>query len=593
MTAYNFLLRHFRVGCTSLVLLLDIPVVIALLVDLLRAVFVSHSLVYAFSEAWAKISVDTILSLAKVLSLGIIVVPIVVAVFVVLLRAGPPLHGRLEIPKRRTIFIHTGIWVWLSIGGLVGFELESLSGEVLIGDHTVYLFSSMAATLFLYLDENVVWITSTFTALALPYLLKACLRSDGDTGFDEYESRLVLSDIGGELYPSHGPAVANFNGGAIAPEIRWARHYAEKMARKYQRFVPGSERARQYLVDRARLCRENLQRTYGGCFDGGKLDIEFFPSTSRALEVAIARIPGPKCVVLSPYEHPSEKEVAGWVQEISGDRCVPIRFNGPDFEKAWDDQRAQIVSAFTTQRKKIESENQAALSSKARPLTYVLVISQVCYATGQIIRASDLASAMKSTGLGKRLRVIVDGSHGIGNVDTHVSWSWADACVLSAHKWLLAPEPMGVCVTPGVPGSRNAYDSWRASLPVTTAGIRQIAGFLTGLRLLGTLPPGYAKDRSTRLQRRFMATKPRKWRIVGGDSDLELSHLMAVEPAEGWKWRPPADKLQDWLRDAGIAAEVIPFAARHVWVRLSFVYFLEDRHVRTLVRALDAAMVRE
>ncbi len=79
---------------------------------------------------------------------------------------------RLELPKRTTILIHAGIWMWLSLGGLVGLELESLSGEGLIGGYTVHLFSSWAATLVVYLDENVVWITSTVVALALPYLLR-------------------------------------------------------------------------------------------------------------------------------------------------------------------------------------------------------------------------------------------------------------------------------------------------------------------------------------------------------------------------------------------------------------------------------------
>ena len=74
--------------------------------------------------------------------------------------------------------------------------------------------------------------------------------------------------------------------------------------------------------------------------------------------------------MLSPYEHPSEIAVANWVGALRGAPVYHIKIDAKLLHESWEKQAEAISSELEALN--LEEE-------------YVLILSDVCFATGAVI----------------------------------------------------------------------------------------------------------------------------------------------------------------------------------------------------------------
>jgi hypothetical protein len=352
----------------------------------------------------------------------------------------------------------------------------------------------------------------------------------------------------------------DFDASGTLPEIHFVRDRVRRKLREYHRRAVTDSATVAYLYELFRECDRDLRHVFfPSSGTAAKYRLEFVTGTSRALDVALCRLPSPKTIFVSPFEHPAERAVSRWHASVTGSVAEQMKFNSSDFLKPWSAQRDHIVAYL---RERLE----AGIPSP------VLVISEVCYVTGLVIPVADVLSALKKHVQG--LSVIVDGAHSVGNLDGIRTADGWDAYVTSGHKWLFSSEPSGVLVTPAEKDYRPAYDTWSSGVSMSTASVRTVLALHSGAQLFLEPRRSMIWCRCRELRRLLLGSLQGQFEVVGIGTGLSGTSLVTLRPAGNRHWSPDtAQALRSRLAEGGIRCSVLEIDPREPWLRLGVFYF--------------------
>jgi selenocysteine lyase/cysteine desulfurase len=368
-----------------------------------------------------------------------------------------------------------------------------------------------------------------------------------------------------------------FYGHVVAPEIPIIRRNTYELIQTYQKYIPGSRAASNYLLSMSGECQQLIKQLLLKPDQRERYNIEFFSGTSRAMEIALARAGGrPAKIILSPFEHPSVVDVSRWLAFISGVEVHQVKFKPGDYFHHWQDQEDKLIEDVLREA-----------SRDARPS--VLVLSEVSYATGSVIPVEGVVQRLQRQQHGLTLKIILDGAHAAGNGQAPHVLDECDSYVFSAHKWLLAPEPCGVVLSQHehevVP-----YDAWNRSLPATTANGHMMAGLLSSLRLIEDLKLERLWAHSRELRKRFINNMQCKFSVVGQDTGMESSLMLALCPRPGRRWKYEAAELREYFQRHDVHVLVMSIDPHTPWIRVAFPCFIEVQQINILCSVLEEAI---
>jgi selenocysteine lyase/cysteine desulfurase len=369
----------------------------------------------------------------------------------------------------------------------------------------------------------------------------------------------------------------NFYGLAVAPEIRWIRNSTNELVQLYQDYVPGSARATGLLLGLAEECRALIKELLLESADQENCRIEFVGGTSRAVEIALARTGRPQKVIISPFEHPSVTEVAKWFVSTAGAELCQLRFAPQDHFRRWCEQEDILVNQI--------------VEALPRAETATLVLSEVNYATGVVVPVEQLMDRLCAFTSRSRLKVILDGAHAAGNNQHPRGIDQCASYVFSAHKWLLAPEPCGVIVShKPSPDELIPYDAWNSTLPATTVNVHMVAGLASSLRFLKKLGLEKLWEHSRQLRQRFVGRMQTLFDVVGDQSGMGTTLLLAISPRLGKRWKFSGPELSAYLQSNSVHALVMNIDPEVSWIRVAFPCFIDFEHVDVLCNVLETTL---
>lgn len=388
-------------------------------------------------------------------------------------------------------------------------------------------------------------------------------------------SRVALLNLGSALYPVRGRHEMDFLSLAFGTNIRFVVARARTYGREYGRFVTGSAAAADCLRRHFHMCREWIQSEVLGS-SGQRADVEVFSGTSRALDVALTQA---HCehLLLSTYEHPSEIAVA---RGIPGCTVHEVPFSPEQLSRAAEGN--------------LEAWRQHASALCIPPGARVaLLVSHVCYATGEVLPVDDIIKALKAV-LGDRVVSVVDGSHFVGNVDYRVDLKSWDFYVFSAHKWLLSPEPCGILLRRLEPLTTvRAYDSWTGTLPTSTANARMIFALHAALDFTNIVSREDVRERTGELKRLLLATIRGTLEATRQTAAKDASALFSLRPVSSLRWEGNGEGVEMALAEAGVFATVLKMSPEETWVRVAMPYFHDGSTIyRASTRLRGLVVVR-
>ena len=348
----------------------------------------------------------------------------------------------------------------------------------------------------------------------------------------------------------------NFYGLAVAPEIRWIRESTNELVDLYQHYVPGSAKATALLLELAEEARALVRELLLESDVRENYRIEFVGGTSRAVEVALARTGRPQKVIISPFEHPSVIEVAKWFVSIAGAELCQLQFAPQDNFRCWQEQEDLLVAQIAE----------------------VIPVEQV------IDRLREFTGP-------SRLKIILDGAHAAGNNQNPTGIHKCASYVFSAHKWLLAPEPCGVIVSHNpAPDELVPYDAWNCTLPATTVNVHMLAGVVSSLRFLKKLGLERLWEHSGQLRERFVGRTKHLFNVVGEESGMGATLLLAICPHAEKRWKFSATELSTYLQNNSVHALVMSIDPEVPWIRVAFPCFIDFEHVDVLCDVLETTL---
>jgi selenocysteine lyase/cysteine desulfurase len=585
---------HLRIGYVGALLLFDAPLVVLILWDVsnyrnarlsLRPLLTPYLKDLFLSQgAWAQV----------VGALGVLLLLLPVGLAFVRVRRGSVVGPGAEAPVRTKLAALAGARNgWVVVAHLVLSILVAIlipvakCMEIISGKsascasgayHYHYYFSSYYYAFVDFCSRIWVWlpIGAISAIVAVLYEALPTWRKKEDW-LEDYYVRSSLADLRGELYPVGGRHNLNFNAVVLTQETEFVTRRVEQLvSRYYDLFARGGDAAG-YLNEKAEESRELLRKMLWKGQNGSSYAIEYFLGTSRALEVVLLRVPMPKKIVLSPFEHPSEEHVSRWHLRAAGAEPVRINFGADDFSAEWMAQEDKIIQ----QLKDHAADSHGSI---------IFLLSEVCYATGLVIPVKAVIARLRRELPSTAFKFVVDGAHSVGNGDRHYAIEDSDFYIFSGHKWLLSPEPCGILISSSANGPPQAsYDSWRDSVPQMTVSPRIVASILASLELLGGGRAKYIWQRSADLRQRFedhLKAQDCPLRVVGPEKGLDKTFMLAVKPKGDRSWKYDAPGLRDYFTRNFIHVAVMELDDNMPWVRIAFPYFLDSSHIERLYDAL-------
>ncbi len=593
---FRVLASHLRVGYVGGLVLLDLVLWVLILWDcfaLARREASRRTLEAAASFDYAALSRSDLSRLVLILFVLVLLLPILLGAARITFfsrthfsRRSWPIRGR-----GRVVY---GIHWLLALGYVSGLavllQAERLSGVRIVGQEPEFSYRS-ASTLLLDVSSRVV-----VGAVGLQLFAIVCTEvyqivkekqrrapsSDrpATTWWGSYKSKTLLADLKSDLYPGYRRS-GNFNAASMAPELRGVRRRARELFASYQAQTPGSLASGERLNELYSRCQEKIVALLDEGTRMKQYRLEILPGTARALDVAVGRARGRrKRILLSPFEHPVEHAVARWLEISAG--CKVHEFT--NLEDLVDKPWVATMEAFCgSVAAAIEEYSEAGESP-------ILVMSEVAWASGLIVPVREVVEDLdRRIGRGK-FQVIVDGAHVPGNLAVGRGLDCADYYLASAHKWMMAPDPCGLLLSRQGGDFFPVYDGWSGQLPESTASVRLVSGLLATLEQLGPRM-GYVRQRSSELVREFRRRLPSRIQVVGEESGLANSFMMAVEPEEKLAWRfSSAKEIGRFCEARGVSLNAIEAPHNRIWLRVAFPYFHDAGNVRRLVRCLEASL---
>ena len=576
----HFIVRHIRIGYVSAVLCADLLLLALVGIDCISFEKTGSSLMAAVLLVFRYTTRAELVVIIKFLVVMIFIIPICMAIIRVCAGAGPRLETMFGIRSAFVDCSHTFLSLFFAFAYLVFMRAEIVSGYVLEGSSYQFGFESIFANYgVLPMTKAMYYVIGLLGVGASIITGKLFFKTDPADWVVDYIARVKLADLRSTFYPTSGRHSGHFNTAGIAPEIRFTKEYSSAIISKYQSYLPGSSRAKDYLEGIAKECRSILSSLM--ILPPEKASrIEFFPGTSRALEVALSRLSPSRRMILSPYEHPTEEYVVKWCSGLWGVDYKKIDFRSEDFGMKTGQQVQKVASEIKT------------LMGDGKQST--LVLSEVCYSTGRRIPVEQITRELWNSVSRDSLKIVIDGAHAVGNGQWLDNLECSDCYVFSAHKWMFSPEPCGVLVSSdSVPVQTVPYDCWSDVVPQATASARTIAGLRASLELFQLAEPEYVWSRSTDLRDRFEGLIRGTFGIVGPYEKSTESFMIAVYPDTDYRWGVGFQELSAHFRRKYLDPLVLRIDPVTPWIRIAFPYFLDTFKIELLAKSLKNTVVKK
>ncbi len=274
----------------------------------------------------------------------------------------------------------------------------------------------------------------------------------------------------------------------------------------------------------------------------------------------------------------------------------PLEPNAAFFKSSYDEKVGKLEKGIA--QKIVASLKQPNTDSE------VLLISEFCWRTGLVVPVQRIKQAIRSLlpeDQWVNFKIIVDGAHFFpdpsgGSGLVHLA-EW-EAYVLSAHKWLLSPEPCGILISGVRRGGADPFpfDAWHGDVPDSTGSARMLAGVKAGLEAILEFGLGDCQKRIRALRDMFLDRLHPRFQLVSPDhssssgSTKHLASFCAIEPGPDFRWKATvanSTNLRRELSNRHLNAKVLDVDAENPWVRASFPFFLDETHILDACRKLS------
>jgi selenocysteine lyase/cysteine desulfurase len=579
---YKIIWLHVTVGYVHLLLGITAAIDFLCVLDVYRFERTGRSLEPVIAAMWTR--TDLWPSIPLLLFFFLVIAPSFLSIFRVLIGSREIGGTEFWVSERWVIFSQIGAGLFLGWGYALSKAMQLISGYRGLPLGTGYEFTAWLAGSMDFLLKNYLVLYSFLMQLLLAagaQILQTRLKRP--EAILAYMTKVQLNDVRGEFYPIHNRNVLNFDV-ENAPAIRFVRKDVRASLDRYQKAVPGTMRAADILEVAWRDSTTGLRRLLAHANFTADSSILLFNSIESAIAAVIAEIDGPKRVIVSPYEQPSESAI--W--PVSGEtETIAIKV-APEFYGQPATQQTQQVAIAIDER----------LSSGRVNL---VLLSEVCHATGLVTQVGAILKKVSRQCSERQIQppgFVIVGSYAVGNLERPgLDCADGDLCrayVAGGHHWLYAPETCGFVIKPSTDGDvARTREVWISRSQVWP-GAPGIFGLRSSLRCLEAIGLEDTRARSLELRDRLVSLVRDQFEIVGEDSGLERSLMLSLAPKAGLQWLlPSACAFQRELNRESINARVISEDPACSWLRLAFPYFLEDRHVRQLSRYLHAAVKPE
>ncbi len=564
----SFVVQHIRVGYKNYLIVIDLILIFLIASELLIKFSISNISALVFSQTSLFIIEAWI-----ILAFLLLVLPIIASISRILI--GPkgifvkPFFGTRN---RYTSVLHFFLAIIVAYAIVLCYSHETISGYTL--ELETYEKKALSVSYVYAIVEFVKGIIIVFGSLEALGILVTIIVGSTNRVFMNYRIMADLVDLKSIYYPGPNRHTMNFNSGAFFPRIKFITKSRRKYLNRYNSYTSTSNRAKQVLSNLSEETKSKFRAFLinSGFISKNNINIVYYPGTTRTLEVLLNSYKQTFEVILSPYEHPT---IIRLIERYKGCDTINkyhiIRKNEDFFNKSINDQI-------------IDLSNEIEITYTDKCKFKLLIISQVFYATGDIIKLSNLQSKIN-----KSIQIIVDGSHALGNLEEPGLNFNFEAYFTSAHKWLCSPFPLGILIyrKDGLlhfsEDLLETYDSWGTNkLPLTTSDISPLAHFMGSIDLLSKLTFEEVNSRIQLQKQRFKELFNDRFEFVTKSECIDLTNMLAIKPKQNFTWKEP-EKLKQNLEDVGIDIEVIEcYNVKKPWVRISLAYFLEIRNIEAL-----------
>ncbi len=401
------------------------------------------------------------------------------------------------------------------------------------------------------------------------------------TKFDNFFVKTWLVDK--DCYPFHSQHFLNFNSADTAPVIRFIGNERESLLNEYASLPPRTVDSKNWIMKYWGNCQDQLLKLIGLASDLDRKQIRLFDGTGRALETTLDHYPFQKKVILSPYETPTIKKICKWY-EVSHSCRIDYLDRPQGFLE-------------TPKEKQITTVVNGIINSIEIKKTNIVIISEVCYATGLTVELEDIIVKVKIDCEKKGVdppRYIIIGSYAVENLLENKGSKLGDAYIFNGDKWLMAPEPCGIVIINNMDFKLKPYDCLDNEISTTNFDHTKVAGLKSCLDLLfkfDNLNKKFFTHRSHEMLSIFWPFVKDHFVIVGETTQLKPTRMISLKPNEDNKWKFKKSKeLDSYLMAKEIIVKIIEIEEDLPWVRLSFSFFHTNNDVKKLGKVLLEAI---
>lgn len=406
---------------------------------------------------------------------------------------------------------------------------------------------------------------------------------------------LGLADATSEYMPNQNIRkwIIYFNCASMSPDINWILQKSTTLRSEYQKKIPTSEEARNFLKEKSKECKELLLDYLIEQKYSLNHHVEFYSGTSRALEVILSKYDNLENIIISPLEHFSQADVIKWFKKKHTTlNVVPIPFseNYVQHDKQQNFNESLLITELD---KRIQELKQAKGNAQV-----TILLSEVNYKTGYKVNVNEVIVSLRSKY--ENLSFIIDGSQSVGNIEKPFSpfepvMGNEDYYYFSVHKWLLSPNTCGVVINKNPYDiSKRSYDVFDLDIPTSTIDPNTIFGLRASLAFIfSEMTFEEIRKRSKLLRDYFEQTMPEGFQIIGDSKRIE-SNFIAIRPKDTYQWKSKLASKEGILNffkmyslDATILEIDVIQSEKKNWIRLSFPYFIEQFQIERLNRILS------
>jgi len=580
----RLIMNHFRLGYTQAILTADLVLSLLVLIDV-AGYWIHAGSFYQVTYALANLScatggpeqagdvgtVTTVRSLMIFAFFMIVILPLLLGVIHVVNRRPT---RRMDVSRKpvRVLCCHLAFCAVFIYFFFVASAMRNLSGIELQGDMYAYGFSPLVyrvitLDVFRWFLLSLVSLVSSAVSLVI---LGVLVGREPPAVLKQYMVRADLADLPSELRPLSGED-------HTSPRIAFVCARTKEFSHQYRRLASEPKKAVEWLDREWESCQQLIQKILlEAPARNGVLPnmCEFFTQPGSAFDAALAEVPRPRLIIISPYASPRLRQLLEWRAAETGDSIESLVFAPEDYSRDWPAQEAKIIEAV-----------EAAVRSRGgHPF---IVISEVSYATGRRLILRELLERLRNVLGNREMQVAVDGTNAVGNrglIPTDIDW---DYYIFAPHRWLLAFEPCEILLSRKARTGRAAPPGlWIKGAPKSEKEAAVVMGLHAALELLDKYGLEYFWSRSERLCQESRLGLPGNVQIIGENSGTLETFMVSCCPRPGSLWRLEPDELENLLVKKLLPASVLRLDPKRPWVRIPIPYYVDFQDLRRICEFL-------